>query len=169
MVARVNVRTILGTSRSRFFSDAFGCPALSGNNREAGETPARSRHCEDRRSEATMQKPGDLPGRCLQLSNASRKGVQAALGNLFSEKDPVASLSLSRGRKVTGFVFSTYFGELRQRRRFRSTARSKAASRYACRRTPNSVDCGADPHPNDVVRRSTTQHFDFQCHSRSRR
>ncbi len=54
---------------------------------------------------ATMQKPGDLPGRRLQLSNAPRKGVQAAVGILFSEKDPVASLSLLPDRKVTGFCF----------------------------------------------------------------
>ena len=54
--------------------------------------------------EATMQKPGDLPGRRLQLSNASRKGVQAAVGNLFSRKDPVASLSLLRGRKGDGIL-----------------------------------------------------------------
>jgi len=42
---------------------------------------------------ATMQKPGDLPGRRLQLSNASRMGVQAAVGILFSERSrrqPVA-------------------------------------------------------------------------------
>src|SRR5258706_14619235 len=33
----------------QFFQNAFGCPASSGKNREAGENPARSRHCEDRR------------------------------------------------------------------------------------------------------------------------
>jgi hypothetical protein len=53
-------------------------------------------------SKAAMQKPGDLPERCLQLENASRKGVQAASGNYLFGKDPVASLSLSRGRKVAG-------------------------------------------------------------------
>jgi len=41
----------------------LGAPHKSGENREAGENPARSRHCEDRRSEVTMQKSGDLPGR----------------------------------------------------------------------------------------------------------
>jgi iron complex transport system substrate-binding protein len=83
----------------------FGCPALSGKNREAGENPARSRHCEDRRFGSDDAKARDLPGRCLQLSNASRKGVQAALGILFAEKDPVASLSLSRGRKGDGILY----------------------------------------------------------------
>ena len=41
----------------------------------------------------------------LQLLNASRKGVQAAVGILFFGKDPVASLSLSRGRKGDGILF----------------------------------------------------------------
>src|SRR5258706_14747923 len=87
----------------QFFQNAFGCPASSGKNREAGENPARSRHCEDRRcGKATMQKPGDLPERCLQLENASRKGVQAAVEISLPRKDPVDSLSLSRGRKVGG-------------------------------------------------------------------
>jgi iron complex transport system substrate-binding protein len=45
------------------------------------------------------------PNAVLQLENASRKGVQAAVGILFSEKDPVASLSHSRGRKVGGILF----------------------------------------------------------------
>jgi hypothetical protein len=41
-----------------------------------------------------MQKSGDLPERRLQLSNAPRKGVQAAVGLTLLRKDPVASLSL---------------------------------------------------------------------------
>jgi hypothetical protein len=54
-------------------------------------------------SEAAMQKPGDLPGRCLQLSNASRKGVQAAVGILFSEKIPSPACRFCVAERVTGF------------------------------------------------------------------
>ncbi len=54
-------------------------------------------------AEVTMQKPGDLPGRCLQLSNASRKGVQAAVGNLFSEKIPSPACRIRVAERVTGF------------------------------------------------------------------
>ena len=97
-VAHVNLRCVKQERYAPVLSNAFGCPASSGKNREAGENPARSRHCEDRRYKVTMQKPGDLPGRCLQLENASRKGVQAASGNSLLGKDPVASLSHSRGR-----------------------------------------------------------------------
>jgi hypothetical protein len=53
-----------------------------------------------------MQKPGDLPGRCLQHSNASRKGVQAAVGFLSlqkrSRRQPVAR-AWQKGRR--DFVF----------------------------------------------------------------
>ena len=57
-------------------------------------------------SEAAMQKPGDLPERRLQLSNASRKGVQAAVGTLFSEKipSPACRFAWQKGRR--DFVFS---------------------------------------------------------------
>ncbi len=41
----------------------------------------------------------------MQLSNASRKGVQAAPGNALPGKDPVASLSLSRGRNGDGILY----------------------------------------------------------------
>jgi len=54
-------------------------------------------------SEAPMQKPGDLPGRCLQLSNASRKGVQAAVGILFSEKIPSPACHFRVAERATGF------------------------------------------------------------------
>src|SRR5258706_9853476 len=54
-------------------------------------------------SEAPMQKPGDLPGRCLQLSNASRKGVQAAVGILFSEKIPSPACRFRVAERATGF------------------------------------------------------------------
>ena len=52
---------------------------------------------------AEMQKPGDLPGRCLQLSNASRKGVQAAVGTLFSEKIPSPAFRFCVAERSTGF------------------------------------------------------------------
>jgi len=55
-----------------------------------------------------MQKPGDLPERRLQLSNASRKGVQAAVGNLFLEKIPSPACRIRVAERVTGFcLFST--------------------------------------------------------------
>jgi hypothetical protein len=54
-------------------------------------------------SEATMQKPGDLPGRSLQLSNASRKGVQAAVEILFSEKIPSPACRFCVAERVMGF------------------------------------------------------------------
>jgi len=54
-------------------------------------------------SEAAMQKPGDLPERRLQLSNASRKGVQAAVGTLFSEKIPSPACRLCVAERSTGF------------------------------------------------------------------
>jgi hypothetical protein len=56
-----------------------------------------------------MQKPGDLPGRRLQLENASRKGVQAAVGILFSEKIPSPACRIRVAEKVTGFCL---FSEL---------------------------------------------------------
>jgi hypothetical protein len=55
-----------------------------------------------------MQKPGDLPERRLQLSNASRKGVQAAVGNLFLEKIPSPACRIRVAERVTGFcLFSS--------------------------------------------------------------
>src|SRR6267378_2811786 len=104
-----------------------------------------------------MQKPGDLPEHCLQLENASRKGVQAALGILFSEKipSPACRFAWQKGRR--DFVFSANFGVRRQRRRFGFTERSKAASRYACRRTPNSFARDADRAGNVVLLRSTKE------------
>src|SRR6266436_8647725 len=59
-------------------------------------------------SEAPMQKPGDLPGRCLQLSNASRKGVQAAVGILFSEKIPSPACRFRVAERVTGFCLFSF-------------------------------------------------------------
>jgi hypothetical protein len=50
-----------------------------------------------------MQKPGDLPERCLQLENASRQGVQAALGILFSEKIPSPACRFCVAERSTGF------------------------------------------------------------------
>jgi len=55
-------------------------------------------------SESADAKPGDLPGRCLLLTNASRKGVQAAVEISLLRKDPVDSLSLLHGRKVVGIL-----------------------------------------------------------------
>jgi len=52
-----------------------------------------------------MQKPGDLPERRLQLSNASRKGVQAAVGNLFLKKIPSPACRIRVAERVTDFVF----------------------------------------------------------------
>lgn len=54
-------------------------------NREAGENPARSRHCEESRSECQFDirsrltlKSGDLPELLCSLWNTSRKGVEAS-------------------------------------------------------------------------------------------
>jgi hypothetical protein len=52
---------------------------------------------------ATMQKPGDLPRRCLQLSNASRQGVQAVMGILFPEKIPSPACYPRVTERSTGF------------------------------------------------------------------
>jgi hypothetical protein len=53
--------------------------------------------------EATMQKPGDLPGRRLQLENASRKGVQAAVGNSSQKRSRRQPVAYAWQKKVTGF------------------------------------------------------------------
>src|SRR5437870_13137667 len=95
---------LLGTSRSRFFQMRLGAPHKSGENREAGENPARSRHCEDRRSEVTMQSQETCPD-VLAAFERPRKGVQAAVGIFLSGRDPVASLSPLRRRKAAGFCF----------------------------------------------------------------
>ena len=50
-----------------------------------------------------MQKPGDLPERRLQLENASRKGVQAAVGMLFSEKIPSPACLFRVAERPAGF------------------------------------------------------------------
>jgi hypothetical protein len=50
-----------------------------------------------------MQKPGDLPGRYLQLENASRKGVQAAVEILFSEKIPSPACRFCVAERSAGF------------------------------------------------------------------
>src|SRR3989442_7327374 len=63
-----------------------GAPYKSGENREAGENPARSRHCEDRRQSEATTKPGDLPN-AVAAFECPRKGVQAAMG-IFSETIP---------------------------------------------------------------------------------
>jgi hypothetical protein len=52
-----------------------------------------------------MQKPGDLPERRLQLENASRKGVQAAVGILFSEKIPSPACRIRVAERSAGFCF----------------------------------------------------------------
>ena len=86
-------------NRFQFFQMRLGVPRRAGRIGKRVRIPRGRATVKIVASKATMQKPGDLPGRCLQLSNASRKGVQAAVGILFSGKDPVASLSLPRGRK----------------------------------------------------------------------
>ena len=76
----------------------------SGENREAGENPARSRHCEEGKSKKVkvkvrkafnllhfcllpfaflLSKPGDLPIHICNLLSASRQGVQAARAGLL--------------------------------------------------------------------------------------
>src|SRR5438034_3602954 len=90
------------------------------------------------------------------------QGCSGRLGkSLLGKKIPSPACRFRVAEKVTGFVFSTYFGVRRQRRRFGFTGRSKAVSRYACRGTPSFVDCGAPHHPNDIVRRSTPQDLDL--------
>src|SRR6266446_1175054 len=71
-----------------------------------------------------------------------------------SRRQPVA-FAWQKGRR--DFVFSANFGVRRQRQRFGFTERSKAASRYACRGTPNSVDRDADRAGNVVLLRSTKE------------
>jgi hypothetical protein len=55
-----------------------------------------------------MQKPGDLPKRCLQLSNASRKGVQAVMGILFPEKIPSPACRTRVTERSTGFCLLSF-------------------------------------------------------------
>ena len=84
-------------------------------------------------NKATMQKPGDLPERRLQLSNASRKGVQAAVEILFSRKDPVASLSHLRGRKSDGilsFQPIARFGKKRTAKQSPRSGRMRIAQQF---------------------------------------
>jgi len=58
-------------------------------------------------------KPGDLPERCLQLLNAREKAFRPH--REFFSKNPVASLPLSRGGRVTGFwLLGFKFGVRRQ-------------------------------------------------------
>ena len=83
----------------------LGVPLRSGKNREAGENPARSRHCEDRRlclnDDAKARRPAQTP---LQLLNAREK-VFRPQGFLFSEKIPSPACRLYAAERVTGFVF----------------------------------------------------------------
>jgi iron complex transport system substrate-binding protein len=67
-------------------------PRLSEENREAGENPARSRHCEGRH-ESRRSKPGDLPERLAVLN--AREKVFRPQWNLF-RKDPVATCRFAR-------------------------------------------------------------------------
>src|SRR6266849_6350472 len=53
--------------------------------------------------EATMQKPGDLPGRSCSF-RTPRARVFRPRGNSLLRKDPVASLSLLRDRKGDGIL-----------------------------------------------------------------
>src|ERR1700682_486814 len=50
-----------------------------------------------------MQKPGDLPGRYLQLSNASRKGVQAAVEFSLLRKVPSPACRFRVAERSAGF------------------------------------------------------------------
>ena len=50
-----------------------------------------------------MSKPGDLPERSEQLSNAREK-VFRPRGNFLLRNDPVASLSSLRGRRGDGIL-----------------------------------------------------------------
>jgi iron complex transport system substrate-binding protein len=65
---------------------------MSEENREAGENPARSRHCEGRH-ELRRSKPGDLPERLAVLN--AREKVFRPQWNLFG-KDPVATCRFAR-------------------------------------------------------------------------
>ncbi len=91
-------------NRSSVLSNAFGCPASSGKNREAGENPARSRHCEDRRfgsGDAKARRPARTPFAAFERL---AQGCSGRRGNSLLGKDPVASLSLPRGRKSDGIL-----------------------------------------------------------------
>ena len=50
----------------------------------------------------------------LQLSNASRKGVQAAVGILFSEKIPSPACRVRVAERVTGFCLFDSIKEVLQ-------------------------------------------------------
>src|SRR5882672_3518499 len=96
-------------------SNAFECPAPSGKNREAGENPARARHCEDRRLRFSGDAKARRPARTLlQLLNAREK-VFRPQGFLFSGKDPVASLSPLRGREGDGVLYFEFHKSLFER------------------------------------------------------
>jgi len=112
---------MLHRSLCSFQKETSGCPVLlSGENREAGENPARSRHCEESglsssSSESkkleTTESPsqGTCPSMLLcSLLSASRKGVQAARRVFFSRTSsefPVARLQASRWAAVSDGIF----------------------------------------------------------------
>src|SRR6185369_12094828 len=58
--ARDKLRRLLRGRCPRVLSECVWVPRMSEENREAGENPARSRHCEGRQ-ESRRSKPGDLP------------------------------------------------------------------------------------------------------------
>src|SRR6266436_298352 len=94
-------------NRSLVLSNAFGCPVSSGKNREAGENPARSRHCEDRRFGKRRCK-ARRPARTLFAAyERLAQGCSGRRGDFSSQKrsrrQPVA-FAWQKGRR--DFVFS---------------------------------------------------------------
>jgi cobalamin transport system substrate-binding protein len=97
-------------------------------NREAGENPARSRHCDENRSIAVQRspgdrrdcrycrtsKPGDLP-RGFAAFERSRKGVQAARGPYSKLKSRRLFLFAKDPEESAGLLFKLHPLELRLR------------------------------------------------------
>src|SRR5712692_2020168 len=95
----------------------------------------------------------------LQLLNTREKVFRPQWEFFFPENVPSPACSLCAGERRRDFVFSASFGVRRQSEEAtalwiaRSTTfdLSKAASRYACRRTPNFVSLGADNRDRVVL------------------
>src|SRR5882672_10563338 len=96
-------------------SNAFECPAPSGKNREAGENPARARHCEDRRLRFSGDAKARRPARTLlQLLNAREK-VFRPQGFSFPEKIPSPACRLCVAEEGDGVLYFEFHKSLFER------------------------------------------------------